>query len=55
MTLSCLSMIDGFMTKRIISMRWNIPLSQITPKCLHEGVDLTIVGLGYGTNARLIH
>ena len=26
-----------------------IPLSQITPKCLHEGVDLTIVGLGYGT------
>ena len=29
------------------------PLNQIGPKCLHEGADLTIVGLGYGTKCAL--
>ena len=29
------------------------PLSQVRPKCLHEGSDLTIVGSGYGTKCAL--
>ena len=29
------------------------PLSQIRPKRLHEGTDLTIIGLGYGTKCAL--